>query len=108
MRSMEPAKIAGAGQKVRRFRFRANALPSWASFPFPNRVGITTNKTEKRNRFYGSPSFTIGRNSYAQGATRYRYKFYCDASDAGIGLACGGFVGDAGEGSEAMGDAAGR
>jgi hypothetical protein len=70
------------------FRFRANALPSWASFLFSDRVGIATNKTEKWNRFYGSPSFTIGRNSYAQGATRYRYEFYCDASDANIGIAC--------------------
>src|SRR5580693_4992879 len=51
MRSMEPAKIAGGGQKVRRFRFRANALPSWASFPFPNGVGIPTNKIESGTVF---------------------------------------------------------
>jgi hypothetical protein len=71
------------------FPFRANALPSWASFLFPNRVEIPTNKAEKWNRFYGNPSFTIGRMSYAEGATRYRYKSYCDASDAGVGIARG-------------------
>src|ERR1700674_3333876 len=113
MRSMEarhPRKSrapdnTGADKKFAVFRFRANALPSWASFLFPNRVGIATNKTEKWNRFYGSPSLTIGRNSYAQGATRYRYKSHCDAS---IGIARRRGVGEAGQGSEAMGDAAGR
>src|ERR1700721_3932491 len=104
MRSMEarhPRKSpapdnTGADKKCAVFRFRANALPSWASFLFPNRVGIATNKTEKWNRFYGSPSLTIGRNSYAQGATRYRYKSHCDAS---IGIARRRGVGEAGQGS---------
>ena len=36
------------------FRFRANALPSWASFLFPDAVGIAKKKAEEADRFYGT------------------------------------------------------
>src|SRR5438445_11292568 len=75
LRSMEarrPRKSGALAKKFVAFRFCANALLSWASFPFPDRVGISTNKTEKVDRFYGNPSLTTGRIRYAQGATRYQ------------------------------------
>jgi hypothetical protein len=56
---------AGAAKKFAAFRFRASALPSWASFPFPNRVGIPTKKAEKGPFFAETLSFTSGRIDYA-------------------------------------------
>src|SRR5438132_12835163 len=82
LRSMEarrPRKAGALAKKFVAFRFCANALLTWASFPFPDLVGISTNKTEKVGRFYGNPSFTTGRIHYAQGATRYRCWPHCYA-----------------------------
>jgi hypothetical protein len=56
--SCKPLTLRSMGARRRRksrvlakkfagFRFRAKALPSWASFPFPNRLGIAAKKTEK-------------------------------------------------------------
>src|SRR5512142_1752645 len=53
-KSWAPAK------KFAVFRFRANALPSWASFLFPNRVGIPTKKAES-GPFSRNPSLITGR-----------------------------------------------
>src|SRR5258708_9368190 len=47
---MEARRLRKSRARAKKFvvlRFRANALLSWASFLFPNRVGITTKKTEK-------------------------------------------------------------
>src|SRR5438132_14311432 len=58
LRSMEarrPRKSGALAKKFVAFRFCANALLAWASFTFPDRVGISTNKTEKVDRFYGNP-----------------------------------------------------
>ena len=56
-------------KKFAGFRFRANPLPSWASFRCPNRLRIAAKKSEMRTVFNGTPSFIIGRIDYAQGAT---------------------------------------
>src|ERR1700730_7154598 len=66
-------------KKFALFRFRANALPSWASFLFPNRIGISTKKTEKWPVFAETLSSTTGRIHYAQGITRYRSWPHCYA-----------------------------
>jgi len=53
-RSMEAPQVAA--KKLALLRFRASALPYWASFLFPNRVGQQTKKNAKVDRFYGNPS----------------------------------------------------
>src|SRR5437660_11884073 len=55
-----PAKVVGTAKKFVVFRFRANALLSWASFLFPNRVGIPTKKTEKWTVFTESLRSQLG------------------------------------------------
>jgi hypothetical protein len=42
-------------KKFAGFRFRANPLPSWASFRFPNRLRIAAKKSEMRTAFRRNP-----------------------------------------------------
>jgi len=49
MEARRQRKSRGRAKKFAGFRFRANPLPSWASFLFPNRVRMATKKTEKRS-----------------------------------------------------------
>jgi len=55
-----PAERTGAAKKFIAFRFRARALPSWASFPFPNPVGILMKNAKKMGRFYGTLGSQLG------------------------------------------------
>jgi hypothetical protein len=50
LRSMEARRLRKSRVPAKKFvvfRFRTNALLSWASFLFPNRVGISTKNTEE-------------------------------------------------------------
>jgi hypothetical protein len=63
LRSMEARRLRKSRVPAKKFvvfRFRTNALLSWASFLFPNRVGISTKNTEKVDRFYGTLGSQLG------------------------------------------------
>jgi hypothetical protein len=55
METRRQRKSRAPAKKFVVLRFRANALPSWASIGFPNRVGIPTKKAEKVDRFSTEP-----------------------------------------------------
>src|SRR5437762_13913423 len=106
LRGMEargPSTSRAPLKKFVAFRFGANAVLSWASLLSPNRVGIPPIKL-KQWTVTETASLTTGRIHYAQSATRYRSR---PIGRAGLRRACGRGPGQAGPGSQAMGDAAG-
>src|SRR6201993_1372670 len=60
MMARQQRKLRALVKKFVLFRFRANALPSWASFPFSNWLGYLRTKL-KSGPFLRNPSFTNGR-----------------------------------------------